>query len=181
MAYLFGAKKTTGKFQQDHPVWTAVVASALLFFGHPGMPAADDPLIYQWMDEKGVRHFSNQPPETSVEKVGSTQEIPYDPDADQARMKEDEAWLEQERQRAEDARRRAEAEKAARAEKEKRLEEEREKAAEEARQEAEAVREAAREQNRSTYDKSVFVTPGTKIPGINSPPRPAPLLPGADG
>ena len=108
--------------------------------------------------------------------MGSTQEIPYDPEADQARMKEDEAWLKQEQQRAEEARRKAAEEKAAREAEEKRLEAEREKAVEEARRQAEEAKAEAREQNRSTNDKSVFVTPGTRIPGINSPPRPAPRL-----
>lgn len=172
------------KWAKARPLACAAVAAALLCFALPGSPGADDPLIYQWTDEKGVKHFSNTPPPAPVKNLGTLEEIPYDPGADRERMKEDEAWLQEVRQREEEARRKAEAEKAAReakAAEDRRLAEEREKAVEEARRAAEEALEKERDQHRSTHDKSVFVNPGSKIPGINTSPRPTPHSRGADG
>lgn len=178
MKYSMGQKTTIAACSYAHPMGRRLIVIALLWFGFLGIADAGDSEIYYWKDDKGVQHFSNLPPETPVEDLERTQEIPYDPDADQARMKEDEAWLKQEAQRAEEARRKAAEEKAAKEAKEaeeKRLAAERQKALEEARQQAEAAQEEAREQNRSTFDKSVFINPGNKIPGINRPPKPTPL------
>lgn len=162
----------------------AAAVLALHCFALPGTTGADDPAIYQWTDESGVKHFSNTPPQSPVKNLETLEEIPYDPDADRERMEEDEAWMRETERRQEEARRKAEAEKAARQAREaeeKRLAEEREKEMEAARQAAEEALEKEREQHRSTHDKSVFVNPGDKIPGINTRPRPTPHSRGADG
>lgn len=177
MKYSMGRNKIIAAFSSVRPMGRRLIVIALLWFGCLGIADASDSEIYYWKDDKGVQHFSNLPPETPVEDIGRAQEIPHDPDADQARMKEDAEWLEQEARRAEDERQKAAAEKAvkeaAEAE-EKRLEAERQKALEEEQRQAEAARVEAREQRRSTADKSVFVKPGNKIPGINGPPKPTP-------
>jgi hypothetical protein len=42
--------------------------------------------IYEWMDESGVRHFTNYAPPDHARIIVKTEEIPYDESADQARM-----------------------------------------------------------------------------------------------
>lgn len=42
--------------------------------------------IYTWIDENGVRHFSNFAPPTHAEVIMKTEELPYDEQADQQRM-----------------------------------------------------------------------------------------------
>jgi type IV secretory pathway VirB10-like protein len=158
----------------------AVAFLVLAWLGCVGTAVAGDEQIYQWTDEKGVQHFSNTPPETPVEDLERMPEIPYDPEADQARMKEDATWLRKEQQRAERERRRMAEEKAAAEAEKKRRAAEQEKAQDEARQQAEKEAEEKREQHRSTADKSVFVNPSDKIPGINRPPKPTPLPSGSD-
>jgi hypothetical protein len=184
MKYSIGRKKTKAAIPHFHMMGRALVVFVLFWFGFLEIAGASDSQVYHWTDEKGVRHFSNLPPETPVEGLKHAPEIPHDPEADQARMREDEAWLKKERQRAEQERRRIAEEKAAKEAKEaeeKQLEAERQEALEEARRQAEIEREEAREQRRSTADKSIFVNPGDRIPGITPPPRPTPLPSGGDG
>lgn len=178
MKYSMGRNKIIAALSHVRPMGRRLIVIALLWFGCLGIANAGDSEIYYWKDDKGVQHFSNLPPETPVENLGRALEIPHDPSADQARMKEDAEWLKQEAQRAEAERQKAAAEKAAEEEAaaaEKRLAAERQKALEEEQRQAEAARVQAREQRRSTADKSVFVNPGNKIPGINGPSKPTPL------
>ena len=42
--------------------------------------------IYTWIDENGVRHFSNFAPPANAEVIMKTEELPYDEQADQQRM-----------------------------------------------------------------------------------------------
>ena len=51
--------------------------------------------IYQWIDENGVRRYSNQPPPEGVEVIRRTQETPYDEAADTARRERDAAMMEE--------------------------------------------------------------------------------------
>ncbi len=145
--------------------------------------AANEGEIYRWTDEKGVQHFSNTPPETPVKNLKRQEEIPYDAEADEARMKEDARWRQQEAERAAAEKRRKAEEKAAKEAKEaeeKRQAEAERKAEEEAQEQAEKEAEEKREQHRSTADKNIFVNPSDKIPGISTPPKPTPLPSGRD-
>jgi hypothetical protein len=45
--------------------------------------------IYEWIDSSGVRHFSNVPPPAGAKIVNQQEAIPYDAEADQKRMQED--------------------------------------------------------------------------------------------
>ena len=42
--------------------------------------------IYEWADEKGVKHYSNFAPPTGAKVLMKTKEVPYDEAADRARM-----------------------------------------------------------------------------------------------
>jgi len=42
--------------------------------------------IYTWIDENGVKHFSNFAPPATAEVIMKTEELPYDEQADQQRM-----------------------------------------------------------------------------------------------
>jgi hypothetical protein len=42
--------------------------------------------IYTWIDENGVKHFSNFAPPADAEVIMKTEELPYDEQADQQRM-----------------------------------------------------------------------------------------------
>jgi hypothetical protein len=42
--------------------------------------------IYTWIDENGVKHFSNFAPPANAEVIMKTEEMPYDEQADQQRM-----------------------------------------------------------------------------------------------
>ena len=42
--------------------------------------------IYTWIDENGVKHFSNFAPPPNAEVIMKTEELPYDEQADQQRM-----------------------------------------------------------------------------------------------
>lgn len=61
-----------------------------------GAPAMAD--IYRWKDERGVTHFSNEPPPPGVVPIEKIEETPYDAEADRQRI-EEERQLRLERQR----------------------------------------------------------------------------------
>jgi hypothetical protein len=71
--------------------------------------------IYSWTDEKGVKHFGNQPPDDAADLKVVFKEKPYDAAADQQRIDiEQREWNqlikdleEQEQQQAADEKRRA--------------------------------------------------------------------------
>lgn len=67
----------------------------VLVIGAPGM--AD---IYRWKDDRGVTHFSNEPPPPGVVPIEKIEETPYDAEADRQRI-EEERQLRLERQRLE--------------------------------------------------------------------------------
>lgn len=109
--------------------------------------------VYWWVDENGIKRFSDRPPENVRQEVNRTKAIPYDGAVDQQRTRADEAntrqWLET--QRARQAKAEAEARKAReikQAEQE-RLEEQRRE--EEARRKAE---QEARRKNKSAAKKA---------------------------
>lgn len=61
--------------------------------------------VYQWTDENGVKHFSNDPPPESVQVDQVKSEIQYDEAADEANRARNEAELKrfQDEQRQQEA------------------------------------------------------------------------------
>ena len=51
-----------------------------------GLITTADADIYTWIDESGVKHFSNFAPPAHAEVIMKTEELPYDEQADQQRM-----------------------------------------------------------------------------------------------
>jgi hypothetical protein len=106
-------------------LWTAAIAFAVCLASLPSPSAAT---VYFWVDEDGVKHFSNTPPPEGAEVLFRQTEIPYDREADQKRhasealarqareleaarerLAEAEAALDDTLQRARDAEQRADA------------------------------------------------------------------------
>ena len=67
----------------------------LLFFLCASIVNAD---VYIWVDENGVKHFSNTPPDIEGDNVETLQEDPYDEAADKKRF-EIEKQIDEERTR----------------------------------------------------------------------------------
>jgi hypothetical protein len=57
--------------------------------------------IYQWIDNNGVRHFTNEPPPPGAKIVNEQQAIPYDEAADQNNMQEQQVVLDQDSEQQE--------------------------------------------------------------------------------
>ncbi len=132
--------------------------SALVLIG-----AAAEANLYYWVDENGVRHYSNEPPPENVNVLERMSEVPHSPEADRQRMEEYQEWRQNQLRRIENALEEQRAEEAARAERDRRIEAEREAAEEQAREEAE--REEAMAQD-DTDDNTIFVNPGASPLGI---------------
>ena len=49
--------------------------------------------MYEWIDENGTRHFSNEEPPPGATIVKEGKEIPYDAEKDKARMERDQQLL----------------------------------------------------------------------------------------
>jgi hypothetical protein len=49
--------------------------------------------VYSWIDEHGVKHFTNYPPPKGATVVEETEELPYDEAKDQKRMERDEQYF----------------------------------------------------------------------------------------
>ena len=54
--------------------------------------------VYEWIDEKGVKHFTNEPPPPGATIVGQDKEIPYDAEKDRQRKESDKQFLQQQQQ-----------------------------------------------------------------------------------
>ena len=65
--------------------------------------------IYEWVDEHGIRRYSNEPPPEGVTVIERAREYRYDPEADLQRRKKDAAEWERMQQRLIEERKRAEA------------------------------------------------------------------------
>jgi hypothetical protein len=133
-----------------------ISALMILWAWHPA--AAD---LYHWVDENGVRHFSNTRPPAGVESSVIGEEIPYDPETDSQRRAQEDAML-KDRESAETQRRLEEAE----------------RKAEEARRQAEAAKRKAdrleKELEEQEEDRSYGVyyprrRPGHRPPGYRPP------------
>ncbi len=55
--------------------------------------------LYYWLDENGVKHFSNEPPPKSVEQYHKAPETKYNPHLDKSRMARDRQWQEEQSRR----------------------------------------------------------------------------------
>ena len=54
--------------------------------------------VYEWIDENGVKHFTNAPPPPGATIVGQDKEIPYDAEKDRRRKESDKQYLQQKQQ-----------------------------------------------------------------------------------
>jgi hypothetical protein len=106
--------------------------------------------IYEWVDENGVKRFSNEPPPESAVNVKATEELEYDKAADEARGRKEDAHFQEvgERQRREQA----ESEKQRQAQ-------ERQKALEKEKAEEQQIRAQQEEIQRTKRSKRRIVSP----------------------
>ncbi|CAB5099894.1 hypothetical protein D3OALGA1CA_1356 [Olavius algarvensis associated proteobacterium Delta 3] len=54
--------------------------------------------VYEWIDENGVKHFTNEPPPPGATVVGQDKEIQYDAEKDRQRKDSDEQFIQQQQQ-----------------------------------------------------------------------------------
>ena len=93
------------------------IARMLFFIGILLWVTAASADVYSWTDEKGVKHFGNQPPQDAVDVKVVFKEKPYDATADQQRHDQQNKEVtelireleEEEQQQAAENRRKAEA------------------------------------------------------------------------
>ena len=55
--------------------------------------------LYYWLDENGVKHFSNEPPPKDVGEYHKASETKYNPHLDKSRMARDRQWQEEQSRR----------------------------------------------------------------------------------
>ena len=65
----------------------SITAVLLLVLFYPFVASGE---MYSWIDENGVKHYSNEPPPPSTTAVEKETEIPYDAERDQERRERDE-------------------------------------------------------------------------------------------
>ena len=65
----------------------SITAVLLLVLFYPFVASGE---MYSWIDENGVKHYSNEPPPPSTTVVKKKTEIPYDAERDQERRERDE-------------------------------------------------------------------------------------------
>ena len=65
----------------------SIIAVLLLVLFYPFVASGE---MYSWIDENGVKHYSNEPPPPSTTAVEKETEIPYDAERDQERRERDE-------------------------------------------------------------------------------------------
>lgn len=117
-------------------------------------------VLYEWVDENGVRHYTNTRPPKDAGATVLMDEIPYDPEADRQRQAREEA-LRQEHQEAEDRERLENAERAAEAA-------ERDAAA--ARRETERLARELEQEREADSDYGIYYPP-RRHPGHRRPPH----------
>jgi len=81
----------------------SLLAVLLMFFFLPQLTFGE---IYSWIDENGVKHFSNEPPPEGVKVLNQTKEIKTDKEIDRQREESDKQYmkkLEQESQESDKA------------------------------------------------------------------------------
>jgi len=62
------------------------------------VPCALAGQVYEWIDENGVKHFTNEPPPPGATIVGQDKEIPFDAEKDRQRKESDKQYLQQQQQ-----------------------------------------------------------------------------------
>ena len=65
----------------------SIIAVLLLVLFYPFVASGE---MYSWIDENGVKHYSNEPPPPRTTAVEKETEIPYDAERDQERRERDE-------------------------------------------------------------------------------------------
>jgi hypothetical protein len=77
----------------EHYLWMSamkkislIIILLLFIFRLPVMSGQ----VYQWIDENGVKHFTNEPPPEGATIIDKDKEIQYDEAKDRQRMKQDE-------------------------------------------------------------------------------------------
>jgi len=81
----------------------SLLAALITVFFMPHLTSAE---IYSWVDENGVKHFSNEPPPEGVKILNQTKEIKTDKEKDRQREESDKQYmkkLEQDSQESEKA------------------------------------------------------------------------------
>ena len=73
-----------------------IIALLFIFFCFPVMSGQ----VYTWIDEHGVKHFTEDPPPEGATVVEKTKEIPYDEAKDQKRMERDEQYFNELKQKS---------------------------------------------------------------------------------
>lgn len=68
----------------------SILAALLTFFFIPHLTFAE---IYSWIDENGVKHFSNEPPPEGVKILNQTKEIKTDKAKDRQREESDKQYM----------------------------------------------------------------------------------------
>ncbi len=68
----------------------SIIAVLLLVLFYPFVASGE---MYSWIDENGVKHYTNEPPLEDATNVEKTEEIPYDEAKDQKRMERDEQYF----------------------------------------------------------------------------------------
>jgi hypothetical protein len=68
----------------------SLLAALLMFFFMPHLTSAE---IYSWIDENGVKHFSNEPPPEGVKILNQTKEIKTDKEKDRQREESDKQYM----------------------------------------------------------------------------------------
>jgi len=143
---LSGDRLQSGAFLQICFYRYIALFSGVLFLLTIAGPVFSSGQIYSWTDSEGVRHYSNKPPPgMEAGRLSTTDEIPFDPEADEKREFQERQW--QEQRAADDMEERlTEAEK--KAAQAKRQAEESARKAEKLERELEAVREEQRDSDR---------------------------------
>jgi len=121
------------------------------------LPAAAE--LYYWKDDNGVRHYTNTKPPDGVEATVLMNEIPYDPETDDQRRRQEKSMLE-------------EAEKEAlqeRLEEAERNAKEAQRQAQEAKRKADRLEEAIEEQEDDGGYGIYYPYPGHRPPGWRPP------------
>lgn len=68
----------------------SLLTALLIFFFLPNLTFAE---IYSWIDENGVKHFSNEPPPEGVKILNQTKEIKTDKAKDRQREESDKQYM----------------------------------------------------------------------------------------
>jgi hypothetical protein len=149
---------TDSERQFDMTVTFRIGALLLLVLLVTPFPAKAE--LYYWKDANGVRHYTNTKPPDGTEATVLMNEIPYDPETDDQRRRQEKAMLDEAekealQERLEEAERKAD---------------EARRQAEEAKRKADRLEEALEEQEEDEGDYRIYYPyPGHRPPGWRPP------------